>query len=920
MLLSVSPEEFKIPFFIENGFVRKKCNFCGDHFWTQTPDLDNCGDSPCKEYSFIGNPPTKKTYSMGEMREAFLSFFEKHGHKRIQPYPVIARWRDDLYVTIASIADFQPFVTDGVIPPPANPLVISQPCLRFNDIDNVGLTAGRHLVIFEMGGHHAFNYPNKMVYWKNDTIRLHHEFITESLGVKSELVTYKEGMWSGGGNAGPDVEGIVNGLEVCTLVFMQYKVAGEKFIDMPLKIVDTGYGIERYTWLSQGNPSCFHAVYGNILDKVFVMTGLSDLDESLLVESAKLSAIMSVETTSDKLALRKKVAERLGRETSDLDAVMAPVESAYAIMDHTKALTFMLAEGVVPSNVKAGYLTRLLIRRTYRLLRFLGIENELSNIVNLQIDYWSKDYPHLKEVRDEIIEAVSIEEEKYRKTLNRGAAMSRRIAKDLKAKKISKIDTDTIVQLYDSHGVPPDIVKETVEKIGMKVSVPDNFYRIIALRHISAPPQEETEIQKKLKEKLSDLPDTLLLFYEDSYQRRFNAKILRVINDKYVVLDRTIFYPESGGQPADHGFIKSKTSKVNVVDTQKIGNIVVHTYEGATLREGESVIGEIDWDRRLSLMRNHAATHIITGTVRRVLGEHAWQAGAQKGVENSRLDISHWSRLTNDEVERIENLANKVVMDNVPIKATWMLRDEAEKQYGFRLYQGGVVPGREIRVVTVGDWDVEACGGIYVKTTGEIGLIKIINTERIQDGIERLIFSAGIPAVKFTRDRDTRIEKTADLLNVPVEQIVEATEAMVTEFKEDRRKIDRLMESLSEYEAENMLKIAIKIKDVVLVAKTMPETEVDYLIKLGNIITTKNPDVVSVLCAMNDSATIVVTAGEKAVKKSVNAGKIASEAAKVLGGGGGGEPSFGQGGGSRIEKVEDALRRAEEMLKKQIGG
>jgi len=238
-----SEEEYRLPFFVENHFVRKKCNVCGCYFWTQDETLENCGDAPCQEYTFIGNPPTNKHYTLEEVREAFLSFFEMKKHTRIKPYPVVARWREDLFVTIASIADFQPFVTDGIIPPPANPLVISQPCLRFTDIDNVGLTAGRHGTIFEMGGAHAFNYPDKQVYWKDETVRLHHQFVTDVLGVKSELVTYKEGVWVGGGNAGPDVEPCVNGLEVSTLVFMQYKVVDNKFVDMPMKIVDTGYGI-----------------------------------------------------------------------------------------------------------------------------------------------------------------------------------------------------------------------------------------------------------------------------------------------------------------------------------------------------------------------------------------------------------------------------------------------------------------------------------------------------------------------------------------------------------------------------------------------------------------------------------------------------------------------------------------------------
>lgn len=918
--MTVSEEEFKISFFAENDFVRKKCSICGEFFWTQDLDRENCGDSPCQEYGFIGKPPTKKKYSMGEMREAFLSFFEKNGHTRIQPYPVVARWRDDIYVTIASIADFQPFVTSGVIPPPANPLVVSQPCLRFNDIDNVGLTAGRHLTIFEMGGHHAFNYPDKQIYWKDQTVRFHHQFITEELGVKSELVTYKEGLWSGGGNAGPDLEGIVKGLEVCTLVFMQYKVVDDRLIDMPLKIVDTGYGIERYTWLSQGTPSAFHASYGDLLGQIIRIARLDEIDEKLLVESANLSALMKIETASDRMALRRKVAERLGADPSELDQAMVPVESIYAVADHTKALTFMLSEGVVPSNVKAGYLTRLLIRRTYRLLRILGIEKELSKIVEMQIDYWSKDYPHIKEMRKEIIEAISVEEEKYQNTLKRGTALSKRIASELKAKGASTIASDVLVELYDSHGLPPEVVKETVEKFGVKVSIPDNFYRMIALRHASAPPPEEAEIFHKLSERVAAFPETVTLYYEDPYQRSFEGKVLQVLDGKYVVLDRTLFYPEGGGQPADNGELRFRTGSVKVVDAQKVRNVIVHVIEGKAPRTGETVTGEIDWNRRISLMRHHAATHIITGAARRVVGEHAWQAGAQKGVDRSRLDVSHWLRFTHEQVKEIETLANSVVMSNVPIKVSWMPREEAEKQYGFRLYQGGVVPGREIRVVMVGDWDVEACGGLYCRTTGEIGLIKIVHTERVQDGVERIIFSAGPPAVNLIQERDTSLEKAATLMNVPIEKVVAATETMVTELKEARRKVDSLAESLAGYEAEKLLKAAVKIKNVKFVAKIIHEVDVDFMIKIGNILSSKVPAIVAVMCAVNKSVQIVTIAGKEAVKKGANAGKISAEAAKKLGGGGSGGPSFGQGGGTKLDRAQEALKAAEASVRMQVGG
>jgi alanyl-tRNA synthetase len=234
--------------------------------------MKTCGEATyhgCALYTFINNPPTRRAYNLREMREAFLSFFEKRGHKRMKPYPVVARWRDDLYLTSASIVDFQPYVTNGIVPPPANPLVISQPCIRLVDVDNTGPTFGRHGTIFEMGGHHAFNYPDKEVYWKDETVRYHHEFVTKELGIPSNEVIYKEHVWSGGGNAGPDLETVVRGLELATLVFMKFRVVDSEFVELPIRTVDTGYGIERYAWISQGAVSGFHTIYGPILDSVF---------------------------------------------------------------------------------------------------------------------------------------------------------------------------------------------------------------------------------------------------------------------------------------------------------------------------------------------------------------------------------------------------------------------------------------------------------------------------------------------------------------------------------------------------------------------------------------------------------------------------------------------------------------------------
>ena len=920
--MEFSEKEYGLPFFMENDFVRKKCKICGSYFWTQDKTLENCGDAPCQEYTFLCNPPTNRRYTLEELREAFLSFFERNGHTRIKPYPVVARWREDLFVTIASIADFQPFVTEGIIPPPANPLVISQPCLRFNDVDNVGLTAGRHYTIFEMGGAHAFNYPDKQIYWKDDTVRLHHQFVTDVLGVNSDLVTYKEGMWSGGGNAGPDVEGCVNGLEVSTLVFMQYKVIDNKFVDMPIKIVDTGYGIERYTWLSQGTPSGFHAIYGVILDRIMRLAGLVDVDERLLIESTRHSALMSVDTISDRMILRKRVANKLRMDPVELDKIMVPIESSYAIADHTKALVFLLAEGVVPSNVKAGYLTRLLIRRTYRLLRLLGIEDELLDIVKMQIERWSPNFPNIKAMRKEILEALSVEEKKYRSTLSRGIELSTKIARELKSAGKSEIPVETLVELYDSHGIPPEIVQEAVKAEAISIVIPDNFYAMVAQRHISPPlPQaEEITATDELMKEVSNLPETRMLYYDDGYMKEFKARVLKIICGNYVILDKTAFYPEGGGQDSDLGILCKDGKKVDVIEVQKIGNVIVHTIEGRPLCEGEEVIGKVDWNRRLSLMRHHTSTHVLIGAARRIIGEHAWQAGAQKEADKSRLDVSHWERITPEQLNEIERLANSIVMENIPVEVLWMPREEAEKAYGYRLYQGGVVPGGEIRVVRIGDWDVEACGGTHLRTTGEIGIIKIIHTERIQDGVERIVFASGFPALRHIQEMERSLSKVSEIINAPVERVVKTVEDITMEWKECRREIDRMRENLAEREAEQMLQQAKAVHGVILITKVAEGAEVDFLIRIASLLTKKEPKAVIAICGINKTAKVVVMAGEEAVRKSVHAGKIASEMAKILGGGGSGRPNFGQGGGVEVDRVSEALNIVEKIIKKQISG
>jgi alanyl-tRNA synthetase len=865
------------------------------------------------------------------MRIQFMDYFAERGHTRIKPYPIVARWRNDVYLVGASIYDFQPYVTEGSMPPPANPLVISQPCIRFTDIESVG-AAGRHMSIFEMGGAHAFNYPNKEIYWKDQTVNYHHKLLTDVMGVPSESVTYKEHFWSGGGNAGPDLEGIVSGLEISTLVFMQYKVQGEELIALPIRTVDTGYGMERWAWLSQGSPSGFHAVYGPLLAQVMELAKV-DLDESTLSSLTRAAGIYGAGTRAAREAYIEATALETGRDKDAFRSIVQTLEAAFAITDHTKAISFLLAEGVVPSNVGEGYLTRLIIRRAARLARQLGILQELPGIIEGQIKMWGGEFHLLREMRGEILEGMRIEVEKYEETISKGSEAVLRLSKELSSQGIRKIPTDQLILLYDSQGLAPEIVRESAEKVGVEVDVPENFLTLVAERHSKpttslAASSSEPEWEAKLK----DLPATRALYYDDAYKTSFQAKLVARVSENAVVLDQTCFYPEGGGQPADHGELRFGTRKLKVTNVQKFGNTIVHFLDQPINKEidlveeeidlveekVDLVEGEIDWQRRQNLMRHHTGTHVLIGAARRVLGEHVWQAGAQKEVESSRLDITHYREITPKERERIERLVNQVILRDLPVQVAWMAREKAEAKYGYRLYQGGAVPGSKIRVVRIQGWDAEACGGTHCKRTGELGVFKIEKAGKLQDGVERIIFSAGEPALKRINQQSEALAKASELLKTTPEKLPESIKALVAERDSLERELEKVHAKSTEAHVKQLAKKATALGTVrVLLAKTAKRKGIDT-VEVANRLKESDPNMIAVIFEVSERVQVVAAAGDEAVKAGVNAGQIVSEASKVLGGGGGGRPFFATGGGSSKDKVDEALKVAEQIVTKQL--
>ncbi|MCX8176547.1 MAG: alanine--tRNA ligase-related protein, partial [Candidatus Bathyarchaeota archaeon] len=438
---------------------------------------------------------------------------------------------------------------------------------------------------------------------------------------------------------------------------------------------------------------------------------------------------------------------------------------------------------------------------------------------------------------------------------------------------------------------------------------------------LQKPKTIEDEVLLRFEGEVEELPPTRLLYYEDAYLKEFKAEVLKVFKEGYVVLDQTCFYAEGGGQPSDVGFLKWNGEEAKVTDVQKVKNVILHKVEGKLPKTGCHVVGVIDWERRKSLMRSHTATHILIGAARKVLGDHVWQSGALKGVEKSRLDISHYLRLTDEQVKEIERLSNDVVTKNVQVKTFWAPREVAEEKYSFKLYQGGVVPGREIRIVEVENWDVEACGGTHCKFTGEIGLIKIVKTERIQDGVERIHFTVGSQAVEYVQQVDSRFKGLCRVLGCSVDDVEKSVEGLINEIKDLRKNVEKLKEniakqltemlstSIKEFKMVKLLKYASKLVDVEVAIKTLAE------------LTNTTPNLVSVFIVLGEKhGRVIVMIGKEASKLGLHAGKLALKISKLAGGSGGGKQDFGQGGFQHVEKALEALENVEKILLEELGG
>lgn len=889
------------------GYKKQKCKTCGHEFYAQV-DRDTCGDAPCDEYEFIGNPATDKPYTLYEIQQVFREFLEKEGHTPIKRYPILAkRWRDDVFLVGASIFCFQPWVTSGMVKPPANPLEIEQPSVRLNDVDNVGRT-GRHMTCFTMGSHTVINTEENFIYWEDETIRLCHEFF-KYIGINTEEICFIKSWWSGGGNEGPCYEVCVRGVELATLVFIQYKTLdnGEKE-EIPIKVVDTGYGLERIAWISQGTPTAYDACFAPVVDKLKELTDVK-VNTDILARNAQIAGMMDIEDIGDIKELRQQVANSLGITLDELLESAEPMEAIYIIADHTRCLAFMLADGIIPSNVKEGYLARLVLRRTIRFMKELNMKESLAEVMGIQLEFLTKFYPEIKDSENHIMNIISLEEERYQSTIKKGTSIVKRSIKRLKKEGKTEMPLDMLMDLYDAHGIPPETVVE-IAGDNFTVNVPDNFFTLVAGAH------EKDTFNKKESFEI-DYPETDLLFYKDFNQKEFEAEVLGVVEKdgkNTWVFDKTVFYPEGGGQPSDVGTISVDGAVVNINYAEKVNNVVLHHVDGDVDLDnfvGKKVEGKIDWNRRITLARHHSATHLIVAAARKILGEHIWQAGAQKGVSRSRIDLSHYKRISQEELNEIEKLANEYVMDNIELDIKFYTRDEAESLYGFKLYQGGIVPGKSIRVVKIPGIDVQACAGTHVLRTGDIGPIKINKTERVQDGVERIDFSAGIAAVDSIQNENKLLRESSGIFKVDDDQLPKTCDRFFSEWKAQKNEIDKLKSEIASLKMNSLADDVTEINGLKVV-KQLIDADFKELQKIATDFT--DNDKADVVLMGNNDGKIVGAASQNAIDAGIKVNEIIKKAAGVLGGGGGGRLTLAQGAGPKCENMNEALNIAIDLI------
>jgi len=766
------------------GFQRKHCA-CGTWFWSVNDGQTVCGDPTCSGgFRLFENNPAKHQMTYVETWKAFANMFEKKGYRVMKRYPVVARWNPTMDFTIASIAAFQPHVVSGEVDPPAKRLVIPQFCLRFGDIDNVGIT-GSHMTGFIMIGQHMFVPPSE---WDQaSAFQDLYDWFTTGLGLPKEEITLHEDAWAGGGNYGPCMEFFSRGVELGNQVYMLYEQTPDGDKDLKLKVLDMGMGMERNAWFSQGKGTAYDATFPLVIKRILEATGHTP-DYALQKKFLPKASYLNIDEVDDINATWERVAREVGVPAEELRHAIEPMQAIYSIAEHARSLLFALSDGGLPSNVGGGYNLRTIFRRAQGFIEKFDWPLVMADVAQWHAEELKDIFPELMANIKETREILEVEREKHEQSKLRATSIIEQAIKKAKADGRTDIALNDMIDMYDSNGIHPDAVIKLARKQGLQTIVPDNFFMLVSERHEKK--EQATATRKTTHFPVDDCGKTETLYLKSYDLIEFSSKVSKIFDEKHIVLEKTAFYPTSGGQEHDNGTITGPTGiAYNIIDVVKQGGTIIHILEETPdFSEGDTVKGIIDWKRREQLSQHHTATHIVNGAARKVLGNHIWQAGAAKTEEKARIDITHFAPLTDEQTAAIEREANSIIAADIPLEHNLIAKSDAEEKFGFRLYQGGAVPGKDIRVVNIPGFDVEACGGTHLNRTSEAIMVRILKSSKIQDGIVRIEYVAGEQARAFARQRDETLAQLRSLLNVKDDTfIASACENLFTKWKKARK-------------------------------------------------------------------------------------------------------------------------------------
>ena len=881
-----------------------------------------------------------KPFGLNELREMFLSFFETKGHLRLPSFSLIPQNDASLLLINSGMAPMKPFFT-GEQEPPRHRVTTCQKCIRTGDIENIGKTA-RHGTYFEMLGNFSFGD-----YFKRDAIHWAWEFLTspewvgleadrlypsvfagnettpaddeafriwnEEIGIPAERIFKfgkEDNFWEhGSGPCGPCSEiyydrgeqwgcgkpGCTVGcdcdryIEVWNVVFSQFDNDGENhYTELKQKNIDTGMGLERLACVCQGVPSLF------------------DVD-----------TVMNI---------TRKVTEITGASYGQSHATDV---SLRVITDHIRSATFMICDGVLPSNEGRGYVLRRLLRRAARHGKLLGVNDPfLYTVCDTVIHENEGHYPELRERQDYITKVIRVEEENFAKTIDGGLKIFNDMLSEHKAKGESTFSGADAFKLYDTYGFPIDLTLEMVEEQGMKLDEAEFHNQM----------DEQRQRARKAREALGDLGWAGVEFGKDVPETQFvgydhtaidDAKVVALVVENeqaeelmpgveaIVVLDKTPFYAEMGGQVADHGVISADGVTFQVTDVQKNkGGKYMHTGKltQGVLKVGDTVSASIDVKRRKAVMRAHSATHLLDKALRTVLGDHVHQAGSLVEEDRLRFDFTHFSALTAEELAKVSAMVNEAVLEGYDIHTDVLPIEEAKKKGAIALF--GEKYGDTVRVVDMGEgYSVEFCGGTHLDNTAKVGVFHISSEFSVASGVRRIEATTGQASLDVMNRNQEMLFQAAAALKAKPGELREKAEQTMLEVKTLHQMVEKFKAKESAGEADRFLFGARQVGELKVLTATIADADANKLRQMGDMLRDKAPNVVAVLATVNgEKITFLAVCGKEAVAKGIKAGEIIKNVTAICGGKGGGKPDSAMGGGTNVLKLDDALASIDDFV------